>query len=121
METRRHIKILAWLYLLLPTLGVGFGSLLLLLFEPGLDPTLDALGDVLSRFTYMTAFLMAAIVYVLLNLTASLALFRRTWWARNFVLVVGLINLLNVPVGTFLGVYTIRVLGNDEIRSTPAA
>jgi hypothetical protein len=35
-------------------------------------------------------------------------------WARILVLVLGFINLLNVPFGTVLGAYTIWALMNDE-------
>ncbi len=36
------------------------------------------------------------------------------WWSRYLVLVLGLFNLVHVPLGTILGVYTFWVLMQDE-------
>jgi len=37
-------------------------------------------------------------------------------WARIVAIIVGCLNLLHVPFGTALGVYTLWVLLNDESR-----
>lgn len=36
-------------------------------------------------------------------------------WARILVLILGALNLLNIPFGTVLGVYTFWVLLNEEV------
>jgi hypothetical protein len=41
---------------------------------------------------------------------AGWGLLQRQDWARTFALVVGFIALLNVPIGTALGIYTLWVL-----------
>jgi len=41
-------------------------------------------------------------------------LLKRKAWARILVLVLGVLNLLNFPIGTILGVYTLWVLLNEE-------
>jgi hypothetical protein len=41
---------------------------------------------------------------------AGWGLLQREQWARTFALVMGFVALLNVPVGTALGVYTLWVL-----------
>jgi hypothetical protein len=38
-------------------------------------------------------------------------------WARIIAIVVGCLNLIHVPFGTALGVYTLWVLLKDESRS----
>ena len=35
-------------------------------------------------------------------------------WARILVLVLGFINLIEIPIGTALGIYTLWVLFKDE-------
>ena len=35
-------------------------------------------------------------------------------WARILVLILGILKLINIPIGTALGIYTIWVLLNDE-------
>jgi len=41
-------------------------------------------------------------------------LLKRFSWARILVLVLGALNLLNVPFGTALGIYTFWVLLDDQ-------
>ncbi len=44
----------------------------------------------------------------------GVGLVKRKGWARILVLVLGFLNLINFPLGTLLGVYTIWVLMQDE-------
>lgn len=48
------------------------------------------------------------------GLAAGWGLLKRRWWSRILALIIGAVNLLNVPFGTALGVYTIWVLMQDE-------
>lgn len=48
------------------------------------------------------------------GLAAGWGLLKRRRWSRVVALVVGAVNLMNVPFGTALGVYTIWVLMQDE-------
>ncbi len=43
-----------------------------------------------------------------------MGLLKRQSWARILVLVLGILNLLNVPFGTALGIYSIWTLTNKE-------
>ncbi len=45
----------------------------------------------------------------------SLGVMKRQEWGRITLIVVSFFNLLHVPLGTALGVYTLWVLFNDEI------
>ncbi len=52
-----------------------------------------------------------------IGLIGGIGLLNREPWARTLVLVAGFLELLNVPIGTALGIYTIWVLmssGSDE-------
>ena len=48
---------------------------------------------------------------------AGIGLLRMKSWARIIAIVVGCLNLIHVPFGTALGVYTLWVLLKDESRS----
>jgi hypothetical protein len=50
------------------------------------------------------------------GLIAGFGLLRMKSWARMIALVVGCLNLLHIPFGTALGIYTLWVLLNDESR-----
>ncbi len=56
-----------------------------------------------------------------LSFLAGVGLLTKQAWARILALVVGCVSLLNVPLGTALGIYTIWVLlgenGEEEYRA----
>jgi hypothetical protein len=60
-----------------------------------------------------------AVVLALLSvpsLVGGWGLLKRRPWARMLVLIVSFLNLLNFPLGTLVGGYSIWVLMNDESR-----
>lgn len=48
------------------------------------------------------------------GIIGGVGLVKRIGWARILVLVLGFLNLVNFPLGTILGIYTIWVLMQDE-------
>src|SRR5689334_14026946 len=49
------------------------------------------------------------------------ALFTGRSWGRPLVLVLGALHLLNIPVGTALGIYTIWALLHEPVSQLPSA
>jgi hypothetical protein len=108
-ELQLHISIVGWLYI------VGNAFLLVIaLFAFGLLPTIAAIsGDpegtvILSVIG--TAFGLLMVVLALPGMLAGYGLLKRKPWARFLALVLGVLNLVNFPVGTLMGVYTLVVL-----------
>jgi hypothetical protein len=104
-----HIKVVAWLYILLGLLGI-FAALLIFaaVFGGGLisgDRTAIAI-------TGLVATLISSVVVVtsLPGLIAGLGLLRYKGWARILGLVLGVLNLPAFPLGTLLGLYTLYAL-----------
>jgi len=64
---------------------------------------------------------MIAVVAGLPGIIGGWGLLARKNWARIVVLIVGILNLPNFPLGTALGVYTLWVLLKPESQSAPAA
>lgn len=56
------------------------------------------------------------------GITGGIGLLKNREWGRILLLVVSFFNLLRIPLGTMLGVYTLWVLMNDETITllTPA-
>jgi len=54
------------------------------------------------------------IIISLPGLIAGIGLFLRQGWARILTLIVAALGLLNIPIGTALGIYTIWVLVQPE-------
>ncbi len=68
-----------------------------------------------------------SILFILLaapGLIGGIYLLKRRPWARILVLVLGFLNLIHIPIGTALGIYTIWVLLKTEsaylIEPSPA-
>ena len=52
---------------------------------------------------------------------AGYGLLKRKSWARVLAIVIGILNLVNFPIGTAIGVYTIFVLMQEEATDFFAA
>lgn len=54
------------------------------------------------------------LVVSIVGITGAIGVLKRKSWARIVLLVISFFNLMRIPLGTALGVYTIWVLMNDE-------
>jgi hypothetical protein len=67
------------------------------------------------------------VVVSIVAIIGSIGVLRRQEWGRIVIIVISFFNLIRVPLGTVLGVYSLWVLLNDEIihlfnpMSTPPA
>jgi hypothetical protein len=65
------------------------------------------------------------LIKALLGFAAGWGLLQRESWARTLTLVLGFLSLLNIPLGTALGIYTIWVLlapqADEEYRQLARA
>lgn len=111
-----HIKILGILYIAFSALGLIAGLLIFVAITGGglISGNAAAIG--------ITSIVGTAIAGVLLLISApgiigGMGLLKRQSWARVLVLVLGIINLVNIPFGTALGIYTIWVLTNKETEA----
>lgn len=104
-----HITILGALYIAFSALGVLLAlGLSLAIIGGGILS-----GDAEARtITGLVGSCLGGLLLVisLPGLLGGIYLLRRRRWARILVLVLGFVNLLNVPIGTALGVYTIWAL-----------
>ena len=111
----KHLTILAVLYIGLGALGV-FVVLIVFLGVAG--------GGLLSgdaRTAAMTTGIGSVVTFLILLLCApaiigGFGLLRRRSWSRILLLILGAINLLNIPLGTILGIYTIWVMMQDDTK-----
>jgi hypothetical protein len=113
MRMEKHITTVAALHIGLSILGIIIGAFIFIF--------LTAIGFV-SRDEEALAILAAigTIVGIFLfvlsvpGIIGGIGLLKRKEWARILILVVSAIDLINIPIGTALGVYSIWVLVNDE-------
>ena len=119
----QHVKIVAVLNIVLGGLGILI-ALLVLLFFGGLagiansdDTSPDSAGGaaVLGLIGGIAFFAIALLSVPTVIAGAGLLKFRE--WARILVIVMSVLHLLNIPLGTALGVYGLWTLLNDNTRA----
>jgi hypothetical protein len=122
MKIDQHLTILAVLYIATGVifLLVGAGLFIIIAGVGALsgDPQAAAITGLVG--TALGAFFL---VLSIPSIVAGAGLLTRRSWARILALVLGGLQLFNVPFGTALGIYTFWVLLNDQAVAvfTPAA
>jgi hypothetical protein len=108
-EIQLHISVLGWLYMI----GNAF-VLLVGVFAFGLLPAIGAISgdpDATAILSLLgTAFGLLMVVLGLPGMLAGYGLLKRKSWARTLALVLGILNLVNFPLGTVMSLYTLVVL-----------
>lgn len=110
---QQHITILGWLYLVGHAVFLAIGIFVFVLLT-GIGV---ASGDPQARSILSivgTSVGLLLTVLAIPGLAAGYGLLKRTSWARALALVVGILNLVNIPIGTAIGAYTLWVLTQPE-------
>jgi hypothetical protein len=113
VKMEKHITVLGVLYIALSVLGL-LAAIIVFTAVVG--------GGIISKdpeAMAITAIVGPAVAGFLLIVSApgligGIFLLKRRPWARILVLVLGFLNLIEIPIGTALGIYTIWVLLKNE-------
>jgi hypothetical protein len=117
----QQVKAVAILNIIWGGMGV-LGGLLLLLFFGGMARLNsgghypDAAAGIALGAVGVFAFIVITLVSVP-TLIGGIGLLKYREWARILTIVMSALNLLQIPLGTALGVYGIWVLTKDETRA----
>lgn len=108
-----HVKIVGWLHIAGSGLTLLVGAFLLM-FLPALgaaagDPEAATVLGILGP-----AFCFFLVAISLPGLLAGYGLLKRRSWARVLAIVVSIFKLVNFPIGTAVGGYTLWVLFQDS-------
>ena len=108
-DVQQHVPILGWLYVVGHAIFLAIGAFVFLLLI-GLAPVTGEpeAAWVLGLVGTTVGLLMAALGVP--GLLAGYGLLTRKPWARVLAIVVGILSLINFPVGTAIGLYTLWVL-----------
>ncbi len=109
----KHVSFLGGLYIVLDILFLIAGAIILGLILLAGEAFQSPAGEAISEAVAIGAgvFLLLLAVF---GLVVGIGLLQRKSWARVIALILGVINLFNVPIGTILGIYTLWVLLNPE-------
>jgi F0F1-type ATP synthase membrane subunit a len=113
MRMEKHITAVAALHIGLSILGILIGAFIFVILtaigfasrDEDALAVLAAIGTIVSIFLFVLS---------VPGIIGGIGLLKRKEWARILILVVSAIDLINIPIGTALGVYSIWVLVNDE-------
>ena len=109
----KHVTILGVLYIAFSSLGILAAIIVFVAIAGGglLSGEPKAIAITASVGSAIAGFL--ALISVP-GIIGGIGMLKRKPWARILVLILGFLNLLNIPIGTVVGIYTIWVLMKDE-------
>jgi len=108
-----HVRILGILYIALSALGIIAAAIVFVILVGSGIITGNHEVIFITRIVGIGVSGLL-VLFSLPGIFAGLGLLKYESWARILALVLGFINLINIPFGTMLGVYSIWVLTNKE-------
>ena len=110
----KHVKILGIIYIIYSGIFLitGWGIFITLTGAGAISGDDEAMAITALVGTIIGVFF---IVIALPGLIGGIGLLKWQPWARVLVLILGFLNLLNLPIGTILGAYTIWALLNQDM------
>lgn len=115
MKRSVHLSLLGILYIGLSLLSL-LGALVVLLTVGGAGLLSGDLGVFFVTSGIGIAIAIFLLVLGLPGLIGGFGLLQRRPWARTLVLILGILNLINFPFGTAVGIYTLYVLFRADVE-----
>jgi hypothetical protein len=114
MTAEEHNKTLATLHFIYGAMhGLTLAGLLLLVVVVGLaSPALNSISTFWIALGVLT-FIVLLFVVGLMPLAVGYGLKKKRGWAKALGLALAVISLINIPVGTALGIYTIKFFRSE--------
>jgi len=109
----RHLSAVAALQVGLSILGVLLGIFVFVLLT-GIGVIAQEKEALFILSTIGTGVGLFLLIISVPGIIGGIGLFKRKEWARILVLILSAIDLLNIPIGTALGIYSIWVLAQKE-------
>ena len=109
----KHVTAVAALHVGLSILGILLGIFLFVLLT-GIGVIAQEKEALFILSTIGTGVGLFLLIISVPGIIGGIGLFKRKEWARILVLILSAIDLLNIPIGTALGIYSIWVLVQKE-------
>jgi hypothetical protein len=110
----KHINVVAALQIGFSILGIIIGGVLFALFFFLGDLVEDAQAEVV--FSIIAKVIMVVILILSIpGIIAGIGLLKRKEWARILTLILSVLDLVNFPLGTAVGAYSIWALVQPEV------
>jgi len=110
---KSHVQVIGWLYIILGVLGILLAAFVCITIVGG---GLISGDRTAIAITSMVAAIVGGLITLLSipGIVVGAGLLKFKPWARILAIVLGLLNLVNFPVGTALGIYAIWALLDEE-------
>jgi hypothetical protein len=110
---RTHIKIVAWLYIVMGLLGILLALVVGALIAGG---GLISGDDTAIRVTTIVSIILGGLVILLSvpGVVAGIGLLSFKPWARILAIILSVLNLPGFPIGTLVGIYALWALLDSE-------
>ena len=115
-DSETHVKIVAWLHIVLSALGLLVTALVFLIFV-GIGLLLAASDETAAMGIFAVIATIVGVFLLLVSvpgLIGGIGLLQRQNWARILVLILSVLQLFNIPFGTAVGVYSLWALTREE-------
>jgi hypothetical protein len=103
-----HIRLLGIFWVAVSAFRLIPGLFLIAIFRPGMEFLPPEMPGFVVSIIHGVGLLL--VVGAVVGLAAGMGLLQRSPWARMLAIVLGFINLVDMPIGTALGIYTLWVL-----------
>lgn len=116
-NAKSHVALVAGLHIGYGTLKLigAFVVFLAIRFAWGFIPEEEEIAmDILAALVSILPTVIA--VFGVVDVFAGIALFSYKQWSRVLVIAVSVLNCLNIPVGTGIGIYSIWALMQPEVQ-----
>lgn len=112
----KHINIVGILHIIMGALGILTGLLIYTILHLIGDFSDDAQANMVLS---IVATVLAAIMIICSfpGIIGGVGVMKRKQWGRILILIISILNLINFPFGTALGVYSIWALVQPEITA----
>ena len=115
-DSETHVKIVAWLHIVLSALGLLVTALVFLVFV-GIGLLLAASDETAAMGIFAVIATIVGVFLLLVSvpgLIGGIGLLQRQNWARILVLILSVLQLFNIPFGTAVGIYSLWALTREE-------
>lgn len=110
---QKHIQLLGIIYIAYHVVGLVFAALIwgvmssigMMSGDPQAAGILTLVGTVIATLLFTLS---------APGVVGGIGILKGWWWSRYLVLLLGCLNLIRIPLGTILGIYTFWVLMQDE-------
>ena len=105
-----HVKIVGWLWIANSVVSILMLIIGLIIVNANVPGAGDALIIMIGGFCFF-------IPGIIADFLIAYGMFNYKSWARILAIIFAIINLPLFPIGTAVGIYTLVIMFNDEVKS----